>query len=344
MTLRFVFPRCCVAALLALSALPARAQDERDSAAVDAAVENGLAFLARGQKRDGGFGEGEKRVAITALGVLGFLAAGHPPDVGKHGLTVRSAVDYLVAQVPADGYVGKIDGSRMYGQGIITLALAEACGVEPDPVRKRKISATLERLIRIILEAQKVQKSEQFAGGWRYEPSSGDSDLSLSGWSALALRAAQNVGINIPREPIDRAVAYVIACCVKDAGGFTYQQGQEAKTSMTSVAILNLYLLDASNRPEIRPAAKWLREHPVRPDMQYLYYATYYSTQAAWQLGEETWQTTWKKNRALLLGRQQEDGGWSQSPSGEEPGRAYATSMSVMTLSVPYGFLPIYQK
>jgi hypothetical protein len=52
----------------------------------------------------------------------------------------------------------------------------------------------------------------------------------------------------------------------------------------------------------------------------------------------------WKTTQDQLLAVQMEDGGWPQSRQGEEPGRAYATSMAVLTLAVPYRLLPIYQR
>jgi len=45
-----------------------------------------------------------------------------------------------------------------------------------------------------------------------------------------------------------------------------------------------------------------------------------------------------------LLGLQMSDGGWPQSKTSEEPGRAYATSLAVLSLSVPQKLLPTYQR
>ena len=114
-------------------AVPVLAQEgEPPNAEHDAAIERGLAFLARQQAKDGSWGGGGPKLAMTGLSLMAFLAGGHTPDVGRHGGVVRDAVDFLVRQQPEDGYYGKLDGSRMYGHGIVTLALAEAYGVEPD--------------------------------------------------------------------------------------------------------------------------------------------------------------------------------------------------------------------
>lgn len=335
-------PRIIVPVLLS-ALLASEVQGElRAGPEVDASVERALAYLARQQRDDGSISDGPNPVALTGLSVLAYLSAGHTPDAGRHELVVRQAIDYLLAKVPKDGYVGNVDGSRMYGQGIVALALAESLGAESDPDRRARIRVTLARMIDVILKAQKTQKDAQSAGGWRYEPSSADSDLSLSGWSALALRAAQNVGMNVAREPIDRAVAYVARCYRENA--FSYQPGQAPNVAMTSVAVLNLYLLDAADRDEVKQAAGWLGKQTIVPDTKYLYYTLYYSTQAAAQVGGTLAEQYWNNNRKLLLSRQQEDGGFPQSPTAEEPGRCYATAMSVLTLAVPFETLPIYQK
>ena len=218
---------------------------------LDSAVDRGLVFLAKQQNADGSFDGGGPRVAMTGLAVMSFLASGHTPDVGKYGLTVRRAVDFLLKQMPDDGYIGKVDGSRMYGHGITTLAMAETLGVESSEANRAKLRAALTKAVKVILDAQDVKKDENGAGGWRYEPTSGDSDLSLSGWNALALGAAQNAGIAVHKERVQRAVGFVLKCYKADEKGFAYQPGQGASVPMTGVGVLNLYLLDASDRPEV---------------------------------------------------------------------------------------------
>jgi hypothetical protein len=281
---------------------------------------------------------------MTGLVLMSFLAAGHVPDLGLYGSTVRRAIDFLLEQAPDDGYFGKLDGGRMYGHGIITLALAEAHGVEPDPQRRDKARQVLVKAVKVILDAQKVTKDVNHAGGWRYEPSSGDSDLSLSGWNTLALRAAKNIGLDVPTEAVEKAVAYVLRCYHKDKKGFGYQPWGEPTAGMTGVAVLNLYLLSGAERDEVKAGVALLREKLVKDDTRFSYYSTYYATQAAYQAGGETWQAVWANTQERLLASQMPDGGWPQSRSGEEPGRTYATSMAVLTLAVPYRLLPIYQR
>lgn len=311
---------------------------------VEAAVARGLDYLAHQQQPDGSIGTDGPKLATTALSLMAFLASGHTPDVGKHGAAVCAATEFLIKQLPDDGYFGKVDGSRMYGQGICTLALAEVYGTETDDALRARIRAALDRSLKVILTAQQVQKGAPFPGGWRYEPQSADSDLSLSGWNALALRAAQNAGMNVPKEPIGRAVAFVLRCYNAEQHGFGYQPGNESSAGMTGVGMLNLCLLDAAERPEVRAAAKFLVDHPLNDGTPMPYYTAYYMTQASFQAGEPAWSSVWRPTRERILAHQEAPGSWPQSASGQEPGRTYATAMSVLTLSVPFRLLPVYQR
>lgn len=321
-----------------------------NDAALDARIESGLEFLARQQNAEGFFPSSGPRVALTGLSVMAFLAAGHAPDVGPHGFTVRRAVDWLVQQVPADGYIGAVDGSRMYGQGIVTLALAEAYGVETDAARRTRMRDALARALRVILDAQRVNKDPAHTGGWRYEPNSPDSDLSLSGWNALVLRACRNVGLDVPDEAVGGATAYVLRCFRADQAGFSYQPGTEVAPGMTGVGMLSLQLLSprsessATTPPESQAGAVTLAKTPINEATRFSYYSHYYVTQASFQIGGETWDAVWENAKDRLSAIQMPDGGWPASATVEEPERVYSTAMSLLTLTVPYQLLPIYQR
>lgn len=331
---------------------------------LDEAVERGLAHLARQQRADGSFDadardDGEPlrlskggRHALTGLTVLAFLSAGHTPDVGRYGITVRNAMDFLAAAVPEDGYVGRADVNKddkqfgMYTQAIVTLALAEAAGVEPDPARRRRQDAALRKLVGVLLKAQDVKKDGAYAGGWRYTPTADDSDVSLSGWCALALRAAQDVGVPVSKDALARAADFVLRCYNKEQKGFGYQPGTPAKTSPTGTAVLCLHLLDRGGTAEAKDGAKFITDHPTEESPQFPYYALFYATQAAWQAGDEAWAKVSAATFGQLIGngKQSSDGGWPGDTPGQEPGRVYRTAMAVLTLTVPYRLLPIYQR
>lgn len=312
----------------------------------DAAVHRGLEYLARRQNGDGSFDSGDNKVAVTGLCLLAFLACGHTPEVGRYGLVVRGAVDYLLAQAQPDGYFGKSHGKGMYDQGIVTLALAEALGAEVDPARRVKIHAELAKAVKVILDAQAVPKPEAHAGGWRYDRKSADSDISLSGWNALALRAAQDLGVDVPKEAVQKAVGFVLRCYNASDKGFSYQPGGGAQIGPTGIGVLSLYLLDGGDRPERAEGARYLASHPVNDGTPFPYYAMYYATQAANQAGGRVWSAVSKAAFERLLARQikegKQAGAWPKSA--QEPAEVYSTAMAVLTLSVPQRLLPAYQR
>lgn len=333
-----------LAMMIALgAAMPSHGQAPPTTApTAHSAARRGLEFLAKQQKPDGSFDASENKVAVTGLSVMAFLACGDAPDVGRHGLVVRRGIDFLLAQASPEGYFGKGHGKGMYDQGIVTLALAEATGVEVDEGRRRKIHAELVKAVKVILDAQAVTKPEPHGGGWRYTPAAPDSDLSLSGWNALALRAAQDVGVDVPREAVQKAVGYVLRCYHAGEKGFSYQPGGGAQAGPTGIGVLSLYLLDGSERPEAAEGAAWLAAHPINDGTPFRYYAMYYATQAAHQAGGAAWPAVLKAVSDKLLPLQQKDGDWPKSA--QEPDGPYSTAMAVLTLSVPQRLLPAYQR
>jgi len=343
-----------LALLLALVHVPAASAEPPSSlfptsaerAAVAAAVDRALLFLARQQRPDGAFADGKYHLALTALATLSFLSAGHPDVDGKYGGVVSRAADLLAAAVPKDGYVGKVDGSRMYGQAIITIALAELIGNTPDEPRRARLLAALRNTVPVILAAQNISKGAEHAGGWRYEPTSTDSDLSLSGWCAQALRAARGVEIDVPNDALTRAMNYVLTCRTP-SGGFAYQAGGNPDTGPTAAGSLTLLLLSPLSvpaLPELAPALEFLASRPVKFEDRFAYYTVHLALAAAHHAGPafSPRVTTWAV--PLLLSLQQPDGGFPQSRSAEEPGRIYATSLATLALSLPTSPMPSHQR
>jgi hypothetical protein len=326
-----------------LPAAPAVAAQAGELDRYDKAAERGLAYLARTQKDDGSW-EVEHRNAVTALALLAFLAGGHTPTQNRYSDGCRKALLFLVDAVPDDGYVGRKDGSRMYGQGIVTLALAEALGMERDPEVRRKITDRLERAVRVILEAQKRKRDGKHAGGWRYEPTSDDSDLSLTGWCALALKASQNCGLDVPDSAVEAAADYVERNYHEGRKGFSYQRGRDPSLAMTGVGILALHLLGREDSARVKEAAATLARKRPEKGEKFFYYTLYYATQAANQLGGDVWEESWSRTSSLLHELQSDDGSWPESRKAKRAGRPYSTAMAVLALSVRYHYLPSYQR
>src|SRR5690554_6127287 len=91
-SMRGVIVMLLLAGLVFSPRTSAQGVDLTPDAELDAAVERGLAFLARQQRRDGSFEGGGPVLAMTGLSLMAFLASGHTPEVGRYGTVVRSAV------------------------------------------------------------------------------------------------------------------------------------------------------------------------------------------------------------------------------------------------------------
>lgn len=167
-----------------------------DDTPTDTAAASGLTFLAKQQNADGSF-EQDRRVAPTALSLLAFLATGNTSDGGRYAATVRRATDFLLRRAPEDH-----DLSHMRGKAIMTLALCQGYGVEPEEQTRAKIRAIAKDAVAVILSAQQDGAWAEARGGKAVDPNT-------TRWCFNALRAAQQINLHVPQENIDRAATYL---------------------------------------------------------------------------------------------------------------------------------------
>ena len=92
-------------------------------------------------------------------------------------------------------------------------------------------------------------------------------------------------------------------------------------------------------------AADWLLEHPPKWGERFFLYGTYYYAQGMYQRGGNHAETAERLVQDILLEKQQNDGSWqAQDGTESRAGKVYATAMAVLSLSVKYHYLPIYQR
>jgi hypothetical protein len=330
---------------------------ERDE--VDAAVQRGIAFLISRQRKDGSITEREYDTTMTSLALMALASTGVTPSTpGPSGEVARNGLSFVLGPERQDesGYFGQADGSRMYGHGITTLMLAELLGMGSNATQDSLIEARCQRAIDLTLSAQQKSKPLQYRGGWRYTPDSNDSDLSVSVWHLMALRSAKNDGLEVPAEAIERAIAYLRRSYsvrldasgqpTETSGGFCYLPDNRTATfAMTSAGLLAMQVCGEYESPLVEGAADWLLEHPPKWNDRFFFYGTYYYAQGMYQRGGRHAETAGRTVRELLLPRQDSEGAWV-APGGEEQGagKTYATSLAILSLSVNYHYLPIYQR
>jgi len=310
---------------------------------VDPAIESGLEYLARAQNADGSFPANfGDSTGIPALVGMAFLSKGHLPTGEEYGVTINHCIDFVLNNQKDNGLIekGHAGSGPMYAHNIATLFLSEVSG-QVDPARQEKIDKVLPNALKLILEAQAVQKKDNDQGGWRYHPGSNDSDTSCSGWALMALRSAKLNGAAVPDEAIQKAVDYLKRHQNKEKGCFGYTDTERNAVTLTGMGLLCLELSGLHNSPESMKAAEYvMKSFRTLPGQQHEYYGNYYNAQGMFQIGGNYWSEYANWMYEYYLEKQSGDGSWDT----REAGPIYGTAVVVLAFSVPYRQLPIYQR
>lgn len=317
---------------------PRRDLDDLYDASVDQAIRSGLQFLISQQRDDGSFQSAEqgKWVGVCSLAGLALLSRGVRSGVGEAGLALRKIGQYVLSQVQGSGFIcsnSSASHGPMYDHGFGTLFLAELLGTD----LQLEIRPKLTDAVRLIRDTQNQQ------GGWRYKPAPEDADLSVTVSQMMALRAARNAGLGVPKKTIDQAVDYVRRSQNAD-GGYMYQlRGGESRFPLTAAAIVALFNAGIYQGEEIDKGFQFLVNNASANNSlernNFYFYAHYYSAQAFWLRGGAQWQTWYKMLKRSLLAMRNARGGWFDYNSSE-----YGTAMACLILNMPRTVLPIFQK
>jgi hypothetical protein len=330
------------------------------------AVEEGLKWLARHQRSDGGWsfdhhcpqcdetcagscGEPVKHwtSGATALALLCFLGAGHTHQEGDYQNEVRAGLRYLLGQrggTRAGGDYTK-GGQRpgMYVQGFVGIALAEAYAMTRDDFLRPPAIAALD----FIADAQ-----DSKGGGWRYVPREAG-DTSVVGWQVMALTSGRVAGLGYWRPQRARTMKFLSRVESEEGSRYGYtgpERKYHARPSTTAIGLLCRIYLGWDNRVALQRGVEYLSHlGPEKNDMYYNYYAT----QVLHHWGGKHWQTWNEKMRNQLVSTQTRYGHgagswdtqhcrWANSQTGG--GRLFVTCLSILTLEVYYRHLPLYQE
>lgn len=309
---------------------------------VDAAIARGLAWLAAQQNVDGSWGSGgryARNVGISSLCAIAFMGAGHIPGRGEYGEVVRKTLNFVLDCSSETGLIASDRTSHgpMYGHGFATLFLGEIYGMGGD-VEDPRLREALVKAVRLIVNTQNAE------GGWRYNPVPDEADVSVTICQVMALRSARNAGIKVPKETIDRAVAYVQRCQNPD-GGFRYMtMPGESLWPRSAAGVATLYYAGIYDDQSISRGLAYLTRNampgPTRVESHY-HYGNYYTAQAMYLAGGSYWADFWPAIRTELLARQDRNAGYWQDPY---TGGPYGTAMSLIVLQMPKRYLPIFQR
>jgi len=261
------------------------------------------------------------------------MSNGDLPGRGEYGPQVERALNFVLSNVHENGLIAA-DTSHgpMYGHGFATLFLAEIYGMTGD----NRTREALVKAVRLIIGSQNSE------GGWRYQPVPDEADVSVTICQVMALRAARNAGIKVPKETIDQAVEYVRRCQNAD-GGFRYMLNSGNSAFPRSAAgVVTLYYAGIYEDQAIDRGLEYLMEYTPGEghSTPHYYYGQYYAVQAMYMAGGKYWRKWFPAIREELLRRQSDsDGHWEG-----QGGKAYGTAMALIILQMPNRYLPIFQK
>jgi len=336
-----------------------RVVDAPDRRQIQAAVDAGLHWLATRQIKEGAdvgrWPSPSYPTAVAGFGGLAFLANGYLPGKSEYGTVLERAMRYVQASMTPDGYLGT-QGNSMYVHAVCSLLGLTYLGMSPDAAHEKELAAWCRKSVELILRAQKVHKADTEEGGWRYTPTSSESDVSVTSWQLLVLYTAKDCGYEIDRQVFADGLRYVNSAFLElpdGRAGFVYRplSSPTPEPGITGTALFLKSLLEKEQDTKFRQARVFLGDlSPTWGGPQYkgyFYFVMFYMAQGVFQLGDDAWRDFAPQMQRLLLDHQLADGSWEFPPDTREgpvAGDAYATSMAILLLSLDKQYLPMYQR
>lgn len=341
----------------------------------DDGVQRALVWLVRHQDETGGWdcdefmkhdregspcdgaGDPLHDVGVTGLALLALLGDGSTLRQGPYRDVIRRGVQWLRQQQDQDsGCLGATASQHyIYGHAIATLALVEACGLSGYRTLRPTVQKALDYL----------QAHRNPYGVWRYQPRSGDEDMSVTGWAALALIAAHEFHFAVDQHALGDIDAYAVRLTdtsgrvgyIERGGMSSRRPGEHAlrfpvdrNECMTSVALLCRALTVPDPRVDeraqrhlavvMRKLPRWQQDGS---GSSLDFYAWYYGSYAVNQMGEPHWSQWSRALTDAVLKKQRGDGNFKGSWDpvdawGEDGGRVYATAILALTLQAYYRY------
>jgi hypothetical protein len=241
-----------------------------------------------------------------------------------------------------------------YAHAIATLALAEVAEARGSDKARALAVQGVECLLATQNTERKsplwegpVKRSSVYYGGWRYRPQDITSDISVTGWCAVALGAAGAAHIEVDgmRDGVDDAVAYVKS--LGSAHGFSYVGGDDTADDVRLGVGVLISLLFGEDAGILNGLTQNLDTHlpaGTQVDRGFgfpLYYA-YYGTRANYLRGGYAWEAWRATMIRQLLKLQKPDGSWSSFDDEQGLGPIYSSAMGTMILRMCLNDVPAY--
>jgi hypothetical protein len=333
--------------------------------ASEGAVADGLDWLSRHQSPDG-FWDADNYAArceegdccrgkgyalfdpgITGLALLAFLGEGHTHESGKYQDVIARGLRHLESIQDAEGCFGARTTNRFtYNHAIASLAMVEDYALTGSARFKRSAQAAVSF----------IEKCRNPYHAWRYGVKPQDNDTSVTGWMVMALRAAKEAGLDVPKRAFEGANQWVEKATEPQTGKVGYtargtgparpqdimdKYPSEHSEALTAEGLMIRFCIGHSPRSEMVSKGASLCQHaPPRwseasgsIDMYYWYYGSL----AMYQIGKRSWSEWSRALRKALVPNQRREGcargSWDPvGPWGREGGRVYSTAMCTLAL------------
>jgi squalene cyclase len=345
--LRSSLLRTLLAALLLVASLSPAVAPAASEQKVERAVAKGLDWLVRRQSRRGSWSANEGRypTAMTALAGTAMLMEGSTTTQGRYAEPIRQAVDYLVSRSRVNGLIGdpKTDDRYTYGHGFSMLFLSQVLGEEEDERRR-------EELVKVLAKAVEFSGRAQTAdGGWGYVSAKDGNNFdegSTTITQVQGLRGCRNAGVPVPREIIDKAIAYIHKCTQPDGGVQYSSKGGGGRPAISAAAIACLFNAgeyDDTHVPRMLDYAEKHLGNITNNGFGHWHYAHFYYAQVMYREGGKRWAGYREQIEKRLVGEAQVEGDAAFWPQGYI-GPVYTTATNLTILQLDKGMLPIYQR
>ena len=326
------------------------------TAATEAAVVEGLKWLARTQERRNGRwklqngSESRNEAAATAMALLAYLGAGETDRRGAFQKNVERGFRALLKMQNSSGQIRTDDAANnhtFYTHAIATIALCEMYALTGDA----KYLGPAERAVAFAIATQTKE------GGWKYKPGK-KADLSVTGWMMMALQSARMAGLEVPEKTLDGIEKYLDTTERSAGDYYVYENQDRAHTSpaLDAVGLLGRQYFGAKRDDPtlLRALDRLLATQPMefaagnRRNAGHDVYYWYYVTQVAHHAGGERWKEWNDVMRVELPKHQTTDGrhkgSWNPDNDrwGFVGGRHSVTCLSLYMLEVYYRHLPLY--
>jgi len=339
-----------VGLLFALNPQVILAADSSEGTPLRTVVKGGLGWLAHEQHELGHWtAQGRYPTAMTALAGLAMLSEGSTPTQGRYASNIRRAVDYLVRQSRPNGLIGdpRRDDRYTYGHGFAMLFLSQVLGEEEDIDRRADLIRVLTAAVTFTGQAQTK------AGGWGYvsaKDGNGFDEGSTTITQVQGLRGCRNAGISVPREVIDKAVAYIKSCTLPEGGVQYSSKGGGGRPAITAAAVACLFNAGEYDDNFVPRMLEYCRNSlgvGSQTSYGHWHYAHFYYTQVQYREGGTTWRSYRDQVRRKLLREAKEvplPNGMGYHWSQGYIGPVYTTALNLIMLQLDNACLPIYQR